>query len=683
MKKIVIFGYESLFLDSYAQELRVLFGGMAQVDYLVTGKNDRPTIEADVVVATSPYMNQTFSSMDNPDVGFVIASYTIEKSSFSQILEAQKKHAISVVCEGGLVNSRRRMMMLEKLGARKEAMTAWSEGMDPERLEKYVVAFGHPSLPDRDKRVAIGIDRSHFSIATVLEIALCLEMPEIVTTTTFQRYFKEMCTHYRAFTNDLVVENSLSGDYKKVSSVQEGVLCFSSEFVIEYCDSYIEKITSIPQEHLIGKSLHKIFPFMETLTPADFKEERVVLFNDSHYVVNISINYHHNSQIGLMRMSKYWDEEKRQENLRRQVIHRKHTAKYKFEDIIGVSDAIIECKSIARRIAKAESNVLILGPTGVGKELFAQAIHNSSRRRQFPFIAINCGAIVESLMESELFGYEGGTFTGAKKEGKQGVFELAHKGTLFLDEIGDMPLHLQVRLLRVLQEKEVVRVGGENTIPIDVRIIAATNKDIYRMVKEGTFRNDLFYRLNVLFLKIPPLSERKCDIEFLMQYFMELGHTQIKFSPAALERVVNHPFEGNVRELQNCMEYLFNLNIPEIQEEHLPSYIRSGYSAEPPTPVRKPQEGVIFEGCDSDYRARCVALLRAIDNFNSLGIGIGRRKLKLYFDKQGQFFSEMMIRKLLEDMERMQLVEIHQGRQGTRITERGLRAMKAGETETI
>ena len=234
-------------------------------------------------------------------------------------------------------------------------------------------------------------------------------------------------------------------------------------------------------------------------------------------------------------------------------------AKYAFNDILGDSPAIRSTIQIARIYAASRASVLILGETGTGKELFAQSIHNASDRRDGPFVAINCAAVSNSLLESELFGYEAGSFTGASRGGREGVFELAHGGTLFLDEIGEIPRETQVELLRVLQEKEIRRVGGSRVIPVDVRIIAATNKDLLQETVEGRFREDLYYRLDVLDLKLPPLRERGDDVKILgLHLFRQLpgGKDPIMQSQFLylLEQVGPYQWYGNIRELQNFVE---------------------------------------------------------------------------------------------------------------------------------
>ncbi|WP_125115698.1 sigma 54-interacting transcriptional regulator [Agathobaculum sp. Marseille-P7918] len=247
--------------------------------------------------------------------------------------------------------------------------------------------------------------------------------------------------------------------------------------------------------------------------------------------------------------------------LRGKIYHKGHTAKYTFDTIIGESPAIRECVRRANAYAQTNSNIVIFGESGTGKELFSQSIHNASARREQPFVAVNCAAIPENLLESELFGYVGGAFTGASKEGKPGLFELAHNGTIFLDEISEMPLALQSRLLRVIQEREIMRIGHDKVIPIDVRVIAASNRNLYEQVRKGLFREDLYYRLDVLDLTIPPLRQRGHDISLLAHAFLnEFGiaqnRTPLRLTDAAARCLEQQPWQGNIRELRNFCERL-------------------------------------------------------------------------------------------------------------------------------
>jgi two-component system response regulator PilR (NtrC family) len=252
--------------------------------------------------------------------------------------------------------------------------------------------------------------------------------------------------------------------------------------------------------------------------------------------------------------------------------------RYRFGSIIGQSSKMLALYDLLEKIAPTKTNILITGESGTGKELAAKAVHYNSSRKDKPFVTLNCGAIPESLIESELFGHMKGAFTDAITT-KKGLFEMADEGTIFLDEISELPLLMQVKLLRVLQDKEFKRVGGTDDIRVDVRIISATNKDLEETVKEKRFREDLFYRLNVIQVKMPPLRDRKEDIPILAAHFLkkfseELNKNILKVSPEALTMLLNYEYPGNVRELQNIIERAVALgNGNELTPQHLSSYL--------------------------------------------------------------------------------------------------------------
>jgi len=289
---------------------------------------------------------------------------------------------------------------------------------------------------------------------------------------------------------------------------------------------------------------------------------------------------HHNQSVGIIvkgipvyRQERTWGQ---------MVEHYNHgTAQYYLDSIIGSNKEILVQKELATKAARTISTVLITGESGTGKEIFAHAIHNISPRRKGPFIKVNCAAVPETLLESELFGYSEGAFTGARKEGKPGKFELANHGTIFLDEIGDMSLSMQAKLLRVLQEKEVERVGSIHTTRVNVRVIAATNQDLHKLVAENKFRKDLFYRLNVIILKLPPLRLRIDDVPLISTALLnrinqELGTRVSKISNEVIECFSHYDWPGNIRELENTLERAINFcDGNTITVEHIPQHIKS------------------------------------------------------------------------------------------------------------
>lgn len=330
-----------------------------------------------------------------------------------------------------------------------------------------------------------------------------------------------------------------------------------------------------------------------------------------------------------------------------------HAAKYRFCDICGTSPQITQTVELARKMARTESSVLITGESGTGKELFAHAIHSNSPRSEAPFVAINCAALPDSLLESELFGYEDGAFTGARKGGKAGLFELANTGSIFLDEIEGMAPSTQLKLLRVIQEREMMRVGGDRVIPIDVRIISASNQDLIPLMECGKFRSDLFYRVSTLPLNLPPLRQRKEDILPLIEEFKSSLHLTFVLTEEAKALLLRYGWPGNIRELRNCVEYMGCQNLPVIEPENLPFPLRSAAS------------GPLL-GTDA---ARLVQteLLRIL----STGAR-GRKQLLQALSKTGLSVTEGQLRRELEQMKAQGYITSTTGRGGSSLTKAGL-----------
>lgn len=304
-------------------------------------------------------------------------------------------------------------------------------------------------------------------------------------------------------------------------------------------------------------------------------KERVLIINRQNYIAEyLPVIVHKRLKSMVVIVSSENSIQAAEKKLRLSQNKKGYAAKSTFEDIIGSSPALKETIRLAEKYARSGSAVLITGETGTGKEIFAQSIHNKSARSQEPFVAINCAALPESLLESELFGYVKGAFTGANKEGKMGIFETAHKGTVFLDEIGEMAIDVQAKLLRVLQEKEVCRLGDDRVIPVDIRILSATNKDLPVLVTERKFREDLLYRLNVLELHLPPLRERREDIPALIHSYLEKCGHPLSFSDDALALLCDEQYPGNIRQLFNLLERTVTLAETDyILPEHLEGII--------------------------------------------------------------------------------------------------------------
>ncbi|WP_462410133.1 sigma-54 interaction domain-containing protein [Neobacillus sp. Marseille-QA0830] len=367
--------------------------------------------------------------------------------------------------------------------------------------------------------------------------------------------------------------------------INEGYCEFIGTTVKEAVNRPVQDVIENSRMHIVAQSGQKELAAVQKINGSEMIANRFPIFENGELVGAVGSVMFRNPEEWLMYKTKIQNlvEEL---NYYQAKVQRDLRSKYSFNDLIGSSPAFLAVKKLAERVSGSNSSVLLNGESGTGKELFAHAIHNSSVRASSPFVAINCSSIPEHLLESELFGYEEGAFTGAKKGGKMGQFEIANGGTLFLDEIGDMPLSMQSKLLRVLQEMELHRVGGHKPIPVDVRIIAATHRDLEKLVEEGDFRQDLYYRLNVIKMDIPPLKERKEDIPYIAKALLEKLEPKfyrkgLEISDAVMQRLIQHSWPGNIRELENVLERSINvLDGKTVQLIHLPLYLRDHESKE-------------------------------------------------------------------------------------------------------
>ncbi|MEE4254307.1 MAG: sigma 54-interacting transcriptional regulator [Desulfuromusa sp.] len=342
----------------------------------------------------------------------------------------------------------------------------------------------------------------------------------------------------------------------------DGIISVDARGAITIFNPVAERVTQIAASKAIGQNIQDIWPDFELQKVLRTNREdlaQLLNINNEQVVCNkvpICVN---NKVVGVVINFQDVTKLQRMEaKVRRRLFSTGHVANMYFDDIIGTSVQIQKSVSLARDFAQTDSAILILGETGTGKEVFAQSIHNGSHRRRGPFVALNCAALPEQILESELFGYVGGAFTGANQKGKAGLFEVAHGGTLFLDEIGEMTPMTQGKLLRVLQEKQVMRLGSDSLTPVDVRIVAATNRPLKQLVEQKKFRADLYYRLDVLQLRLYPLRDRSEDVIALAQFFLNKHavkmNRKLKFTPNALKELTRHTWSGNIRELQNVVE---------------------------------------------------------------------------------------------------------------------------------
>lgn len=359
-----------------------------------------------------------------------------------------------------------------------------------------------------------------------------------------------------------------------LDSISEGILMTDHQGLINFCNSATVRILKIKQEGILGQHLARFFS--HTQVEKNYEPEYGIMeqFRGSTLIVNHVPVKVKNQIAGIVTTFQDITRIQELENTVRLNTHAKGLqAKITFDQIIGESKAIQKTIAVTKKYAESDFTILIQGETGCGKEMFAQSIHNHSKRSFGPFVAINCSALPENLLESELFGYNEGAFTNALKQGKKGLFELAHNGTIFLDEIGSVSQGFQLKLLRVIQEREIMRVGSDNVIPINVRIIAATNEDLGMAVSKGTFRSDLYFRLNVLTVLLPSLRQRREDIPVLFRHFLNAAEPQLlqkleHFLPEIVAPLLAYNFPGNVRELTSIVQrFIIMLDLTKLDQD--------------------------------------------------------------------------------------------------------------------
>ncbi|MFC4618941.1 sigma 54-interacting transcriptional regulator [Camelliibacillus cellulosilyticus] len=639
--------------------------------------NDLPEIKLDkntLVVATSKIVHFMTKPYLHAETRVIVAKRAINYGNIRDLLELPERTDVLLVSnmKDPALDT---IQLLQDTGIRLN-FTPFYPGADVDPAIKIAVTPGDlDHIPQTIEKV-INIGIRLLDISTIIEIYNYFNMTDSSYNRLSARFFNSLISLTSQLSNEIyktkMLRNSLEGI---AHNVDEAVVLYTEDGQIEFINEKAVKLLDI-QGLPIQKNVKSIMPKV-FLDAFDSIENSYDVFKDvedvTYYMRKKSIYVDHRFYGTLILFREANEIQKLEHQYRRQTKKKKFTAKYRFNDMVTANPTIENLTHIARKLAKSNATILILGETGTGKEVLAQSIHNASPRSYYPFVGVNFSAFTESLLESELFGYEGGAFTGAKKGGKSGLFEQAHKGTIFLDEIGDASPTIQQRLLRVLQEKEIMRVGGEEVIHLDVRVIAATNRNLEVMIEEGLFRQDLFYRLNVLPLYLPPLRERREDIILLTNYFLkELCTEYLRPVPCLSEKakkaILDYHWPGNIRELRNVIEYIIHIAEDTVYAELLPfisgnKFINTNkvHSSDlERTKTFFTEKGFLFD---------IKEILEVLSDGD--GKGLGRPAILIALQKKGILLTEQQFRyrqKLLRDYG---LITVGKGRKGTQITKKG------------
>ncbi len=532
---------------------------------------------------------------------------------------------------------------------------------------RYGVTLGKPEviLPYPLELIDIGIRRIH--IHDLLELGRRLGIPLEKEKEYLSRYIAEIHDLGKQFGNAYVDIQNLHIHLQSIfEAVQEPIFACDKQGKLSFMNKLSTELFECSIQEVIGQPIERL-PYCESIIPflaSDVPHaDALITIKNQYFIVNCKRMVRQQEYLGMVCILKNVTEiQSLERRLRKGIVDKGHIAFYTFAQIIGKSQKLLKTIEKAKKMAKNNRSILIFGENGTGKELFAHAIHMESPRKNGPFVAINCASLPENLLESEIFGYEEGAFTGARKGGKPGVFEQADGGTIFLDEIGDISPGIQVRLLRVLQEKQVVRVGGTKILTVDVRVIAATNRNLEAEVKKGSFREDLYYRLNVLPIEIPSLRERKDDIPLLLEHQLKSLEEAKTWDQEVIELFMRYDWPGNIRELINVVEY--SVTVTENQRislEDIPPKLKTSFVSHQQQIFLKPDEAQI---------------LRCIYQYSRVQKSVGRYELMKNDSLNELHLTEQKLRTKLRQLLQKELIAIGTTKQGTVITERGIQALQ-------
>ncbi|SDK19849.1 sigma-54 interaction domain-containing protein [Natronincola ferrireducens] len=603
----------------------------------------------------------------------VVAQRTISYDCIDEIVLLPKGREVLFVNDAQ-ASAHEGIYILQKLGVDYLKFTPYFPGMDEVKTDiDIAITPGEiDKVPSFIKKI-VDIGPRIMDFTTITKILYQLNLLDYKAEDLSDKYLEKiinMAKRLAQFTNEIAHLNEHLS--LVLDGLNDGLLVYDLQGSISVLNENLKRMLKIANSNPTGKNTKEVIynkALLRFLMDKSIEGDKI--FSLDGLEILIRKLYLSNSNHIIATFKSIKETMETNDRIKQELMKKGHYAKYTFEDIIGGSNKIIKVKQIAQKLSTTDLTILIEGESGTGKELFASAIHHASKRKKGPFLAVNFSSLPDELIESELFGYEEGAFTGAKKGGKAGIFEEADGGTIFLDEIGDISMKVQARLLRVLQEKEVMRIGGHHIKSVDVRIIAATNRDLSQMVKEKSFREDLYYRLKMGYMKLPPLRERKEDLQLLIDYFIKIESGEsIVIQEDALGKLFKYDWYGNVRELENILSYMLavrennHLTIEDIPDKGFfitTSNHGKELEKEPP-PVLK--EDMVY-------------LLKKIYELNQKKLLVGREKLAEVSKITSYPMTPAQIRGRLDELERLDFIKKKRGKHGTIVTQKGEKYLMA------
>lgn len=670
-KKIAVVSVDYLVNRTISAQLKDIFENKIEVLSILLDECETIDVTGlDLIVSSSIIIEDRVRAKMNVDIPVVSARRTINYNNLSELISLDDDEKVLLV-SNHLSSAKETIDLLKEFGIEHIQFVPYYPGSDEVILDIAVTPGGVHLIPTGVKRV-INIGVKIVDISTIVEILLKLGLPTDSIPFLSAKNSKEMIQ----FSKSNIESNKMlkamfevTNDGIAALDVGGNIFFYNQRFVnfLGYKDRYEDSkmmllnITEVIEDNKLVDYLldsreinHEIFE----INNKELMMNKVLLYQGDYLKGHV---------IGIQEVDHIQNLEK---EVRKKLVKKGYYAKYNFNDLIGNSKELKNKIRISKKIANSDLTVLIQGEDGTGKEIFANAIHNSSKRRNEPFVAVNIASLSENLVESELFGYDEGSFTGASKGGKIGFFEQAHGGTILIDEIGDISPKIQMSLLRVLQEKSIMRVGGSRIIPIDVRVIAATNKDLYNLVLEGGFRKDLYYRLKVLHLIVPTLKERIEDIPLLADFFFKKINSDKYLSNEVLELFKNYSWPGNIRELENLVYYFANIadnqmiTIEDLPEEFLYHYYDNENDDDK-------IDDMMFDMIPKEKLNDYLNILKVLENADNLNLKIGRNRILEILSTKGFNYSAEQIRAKLKELEMLGLVNIGTTRQGSSISQAG------------